>query len=86
MDNTMQVVWTYETCFTSVLFLSFFSCIDVHGCRRRELGGIPSIHQTPEQLCKLENITYIQKVVSSTWVKYQFWVTISLLTVHCVNT
>lgn len=54
----------------------FFSFIGVHGYHRRPLGGIPSVHETPERFCGLGNVARgnIDKVVSSKWGKFQLWV------------
>lgn len=49
--------------------------IGVHDYNRHPLGGILSVCETLEQLHLLEKVTraYMQKAMSSKWVKYQFW-------------
>lgn len=59
------IFWTPLNYVGGILYLS--SC-------RRQMGGILSICETPEQLPGLENVTgaHIHKAVSSKRVKYQF--------------
>lgn len=68
LDDITRAEWRL------VLFLGFFY-VGVHGHRQRPLGGILSLHQSPEQFSGSENATgaSIDTRVSSKWVKYHFF-------------
>lgn len=60
-----------DTLFIFCCFVLFFY-IGVRGYRRHPVGGVLFVWETPEWFRTFENVTYIEKVVSSKWGKFNF--------------
>lgn len=72
LDDAVRAVWRYAAFL--LLFLLCWSSWLPRASVLSAQGGILSLHDTPEQLCGLGNVTgaYVNKVVNRKWVNFQF--------------